>query len=139
MANFGVFISYRSTRMGCAARLSEYLADETGLLTWVDWERIGNRKDWRTIVAKCLPSMDLLLAVGAQEYRRSPYCAFEWTYAQYAKLPCLRLEDCLAALPGSREALELGNIEAGMRDGVLRVLRRYALAATSASCPCCGC
>jgi hypothetical protein len=136
--DLGIFISYRSTRQTCAARLNEYLVAESGLVTWVDWERIGLRHDWRSLVARCIPSMDLLIAVGAREHRLSPHCAFEWTLASYANLARVRLEDAIGAVPNISGASGLNGLPRAPREGLARALGRYAADTVTTSHPCGG-
>jgi hypothetical protein len=95
-----VFLSYHSAHKQCAARLNEYLTAD-GVEVWADWERIGRRSDWRTEVARCLPDVDLLVAVGGSDYFSSPNCSFEWEYALQVGVHRVRLEDAHPDLPKS--------------------------------------
>jgi hypothetical protein len=71
---------------------------------WADWERIGRRIDWRAVVARCLPSHDLLIAVGGSDYFSSPNCAYEWEFASYAGIRRVRLENALDDLLATNSA-----------------------------------
>jgi hypothetical protein len=96
-----VFLSYHSAHKHCAARLNEYLTAD-GVEVWADWERIGRRIDWRTEVARCLPDVDLLVAVGGSDYLSSPNCAFEWEYALRVGVHRVKLEDAIPDLFGPK-------------------------------------
>jgi hypothetical protein len=91
---FAVFVSYNNLHRNCAASIANEL-ESTGYLVWSDWVRIGQRVDWREVVARCLPAMDVLIAVGGSDYRTSQNCWFEWHYARYARVPQFRLEDLI--------------------------------------------
>jgi hypothetical protein len=95
-----VFLSYHSAHQQCAAKLNEYLIAD-GVEVWADWERIGRRSDWRTVVARCLPALDLLVAIGGSDYLSSPNCVFEWEYASRAGIYRVRLEYALPDLLAS--------------------------------------
>jgi hypothetical protein len=123
-----VFLSYHSAHQHCAAKLNEYLTAD-GVGVWADWERIGRRSDWKTVVARCLPALDLLVAIGGTDYLSSENCVFEWEHASRAGIYRVRLEYALHDLLASDDFGQRPTNQTTERIG--RLARRLELYTTS--------
>lgn len=126
----GVFLSYHSSHRRCAASLNDFLV-AAGIDVWADWERIGRRDDWRTLVSGSLPGFDLLVAIGGSDYLSSPNCVFEWEFALEAGIPRIRLENAHSDLLASST---LAGVSTGRYTcKVRRLARSLAMYSTSPS------